>query len=179
MPEQINIIFPPGLGGNHLANLISLDKKYSLSVDFSVYDSDGPHVHQDVERINNNVKISLYHIGEFIHRCKLKNLRTNSKNILISMPKMDSSDLSYQRMSSWAPEYKNTFIYSNHAQIYSKFLIDKLLETPCVEINGSLIFQEDILPVLLILEKLDINTDHTEAADYHVKWLDKIKKHIK
>jgi hypothetical protein len=180
--EEFNIIYPPGTGGNHLANLISLDKKYSLDLDLSNYDSNdfsNPHVHQSRPRKNEKIKINLFHMGSFIVECRQETIGQNSKNILILLPQFSESSLAYNRLKYWSKEYQNRYLYNEHSQIYSKYLMSKLLNQKLLfTMDSSLLFDQDVSHLMRFLNSLNVTVDLNEILNYHNKWLKKIQNYV-
>jgi hypothetical protein len=176
--NQINIVYAPGTGGNHLANLISLGDRYSLSVDMSVYDSDVKNAHQLIPRQNKNVQINTYHMGRFVYQCTNQPVDLNSINILIQLPPFDKKDLAYQRMTYYWPVFKNQFVFFESTRIYSTFLLSCLSKKNWCTINASCLFSEDLKSITSILNQFDISINLDDAMVVHKKWLDKIQKYV-
>ena len=176
--NQINIVYAPGTGGNHLANLISLDDRYSLSVDMSVYDSGVENAHQLTPRQNENIQINTHHIGRFITQCIRQPVDLDSINILILLPPRDEKNLAYQRMTSYWPVYKDNFVFFEHTQIYSPFLMSCLLEKNWCTIDSSCLFSKDLKSITSILDQFGISINLDDSMVIHKKWLDKIQKYV-
>ena len=176
--DLFNIVYAPGMGGNHVANLIALARKYELSIDKTVYDNTKMNVHQSLPRKNKNVKIKHFHIGGFIHSLSQQYTLPKSKNIFINLP--TPGDLAYQRLIKWAPHYANEFVYSEHKQIYSIFLLNKITQQTWFRINPTKLFTDDISPLIKTLNtKFDLDIDNTEARIIHEKWIVKIQNYVK
>lgn len=179
MMQQINILYAPGLGGNHLANLIAMDKKFKLDLNLSVYDEQGENVHQLFSRHNNFVEINTMHMGEFVGRCKQKLIKSNAINILISLPDPGEKNLAYQRLVCWSPEYKNTFIHVENIAIYSLFVVFRIANCLFVNLKSSVLFNDDTSELLKFLATLGITLDSSTVDTFHRKWITKIQTFIK
>jgi hypothetical protein len=179
--QEFNIVYAPGTGGNHIANIISLDKKYSLSVDLSCYDdidSSSPHVHQSLPRENEKVKIDTLHIGSFLKKCKQDNFSSHDKNILILLPKFNESNLAWERLKYWAKQYQDQFIFVEHNQVYSKFLVSKISDQEWYTIHSSLLFNENVSWLMSLLNQIGVTVDTGKVQEYHKKWLKKIQHYV-
>lgn len=175
MMQQINIVYAPGLGGNHLANIITLDEKYKLNLNLSTYDLPGENVHLQVERQNDKVKINTMHAGGFIQFNQHKLFDSESINILLSLPDPKAESIAYQRLTCWAPEYKNNFIFSEYSSIYSTFTLSRISGCPMVSLQSSELFSENTQRLVNFLFKINITVDFLKVEELHKKWLSKMK----
>lgn len=176
--QHINIVYPPGSGGNHLANLISLDKKYSLDISTSVYnDTNTMNVHQSNPRENEKVNIHLYHAGSFIGACRNFQIIPDAINILISYPPNSDLELSCQRIKCWGQIYHN-FLFSEFGLFYSPFVIKQILNVNWFTINATELFDKNISKILELFDKINVQVDPAELQDYHDKWLIIIQQYV-
>jgi hypothetical protein len=180
--QEINIVYAPGTGGNHVANIISMNNTYPIYIDRSVYDDvSTENVHQlTPTRTTEHFKIQLFHLGSFISKCRFTNVDPCAKNIVISLPKANLLSLDYQRLVCWAPEYLNQFFLYEHQEYYSYFSLTRLSKIKnWTVIQSSTLFNDDVTDLTQLLSNLlGLDIDLNLARTYHKKWLDKLKQYV-
>ena len=177
--RQINILYAPGLGGNHLANLVAMDPKFGLELDLTIYDQSSENVHQLLDRCNDIVEIRTMHMGQFVTDCKNNLISSSATNILLMLPQSDTLSLAYQRLISWAPEYRNSFIFAEHKAIYSNFVTLRVSKQHFFSLSSNVLFDNNTATLTGFLDSLDIAPDPAKLCLYHEKWLTKMQNFVK
>ena len=192
MNETLFIIFAPGLGGNHLANLIALGDRFKRDVDYNKYYQKVNDAHfakmenlqllhvlsgisdQDVENILIKNNIFCGHIGEYLwfmqspYYQKFK----NKKILVIDVPDVDS--LAYKRFSSCTN--LNDYFYYEQKTLYTQLSLSNLFnENDFFSIKSTLIFDKNSDELIQFLEQeFNMIIDKTLASTIHANWINNI-----
>ena len=183
MNRNIFVLFSPGLGGNHVANILSTDtNQFTIRFNDHTYLSSQKNAHtnyknlQDVSKydnIKNNILCG--HWGE-MYWLKIHNLIDKFKNrqvLILEIPKKDT--LAYQRFIEHT-KLQEYFIEEQRS-IYSIELIQSSLnEKDFFVFPSEKIFAEDISEFLdFAKEEMNINVDRKLCYNIHKLWMSKIK----
>jgi len=183
--SQVLISFPPGAGGNHLKNLLVLDK---IDID-KLYSSRTVH-----NQPGNNFKIDqaydsngqfkncivLGHFGEVMsYREKIKTW-PNRKFILISPETLADRELLYSRWNKLGPPYQafelNSYYDGEQVFLYEASMFRDCFATDMSSIMNISIsewFTLDISPVLDRVSKfLNTELDIKKCLALHKIWCD-------
>ena len=185
--KNIFVIFAPGSGGNHLANLISTDKNLNSRFDIKDYNDNTDRAHYFnnslLEKDKINLKKVLKSSGVYANHlyafkgngfAKLMNLQFT----ILTMPELHSKG--YNRMKSLYKYYADLYLYQELKWFYTKDNVTKLLDInePCIEINGQDLFEDKnfIDNLSTKCKDFDIFIDKNVCYEAHRLWLSKIYK---
>lgn len=184
MLENLFIIFPPGAGGNHLANLVSLSGKYSRAVDFNQYGTGYQTAHFTDNELNlaidengvgqlsqqNNVLCG--HLASYIwfNRAGFAERFPNKKFVVITAPEHDT--LAFNRASKLCSVYTHPYSYHELNTLYSIECLSALYnEHDWFQISAEDIFQPLPDKILSFLKQdLWLDVDYDFVKDIHAKW---------
>ena len=185
--SQVIISFPPGAGGNHLKNLLSLDKNnidkiYSESRTVHSQPGSNFKIAQAYDEAGNIKECVLHgHFGEVMsHRDEIKTW-PNPKFILISPDTYADRQLLHARWKKLGPAYQN-FKLGNYYDGEQVFLYEPFIFRDCfathmdniMNISISEWFIEDISAVLDKISKfLQIDLNINECQRLHKLWCNK------
>jgi hypothetical protein len=190
--ENLFVIFAPGSGGNHLANLLSMTERFNRNVDFLKYDTmtDGDAHFSKISNLEiktivdnldelstvNNVLCG--HLGEYLwlKQSGIADQFKNKKFLIVSLP--DKNTLAYSRMTSYFPPMLYEYFYQEQRCLYSQEMLERLFqEDDFFEISAEIIFSDDISKLLGFIDREFCTTiDRLQATQIHQLWIDKIKK---
>ena len=191
--KNLIILYAPGLGGNHLANLISTSRVFNRNFRADLYSSDSENAHySDVSNlkkdslIKNLVKLKTQsnvlcgHLGEYlwIKHNIADRFFSNKKFLIIKFPNKDT--VAYQRLLKFAPHLANEYYYQEQLTLYSKqHLVLLFNETDFVEMPAELLFAKDTVELENFLTKeLGIQLDQQLVPQLHAKWYDSVLNQI-
>ena len=188
--ETLFVIFAPGLGGNHLSNLLALTKRFYRDVNFSKYNTLTTDAHfskiqnlqinsitKNFDKTLNVNNVLCGHLGEYLW---LKQSGTakdfkNRKFLIVSRP--NKNTLAYNRMTKYYPPMLNEYFYQEQRTLYSQDCLERLFdEDDFFEISSELIFSDDTDKLFKFIEHEFCTTIDSKQADYvHQMWINKIK----
>jgi len=204
MLANLFVVYAPGLGGNHLANILSLSNGYVSICNPSDYDNklDGTTHFGEPKNIEfdkfKNLASTLQHqsnvfcghVYQYDRVCREDLLTTyfaNRKYLVIQFPQIGSR--TYQRMLSWnlGISLKQTAnlrpsAVSDLAFLYDPQVMRSILgEGKDIEfhkIDTDLLFNDDINLLLdnLTKKEIEISINRDLAQDLHTKWLNHLTK---
>lgn len=186
---NIFILFAPGLGGNHLANILSLDSRFRSRANDEVYASAAVTAHVKLQNINcqsiekhldqlvNQNNVFCGHWMEYVELKKSKLIEHFPNRIfcVIQMPK--SNDRFYHRLLSKNPD-ATPWLLHEVALLYRTKNIKKLIdekESSFVDIHPHMLCNQDITVLLDDVKNqgFDIKVDIEKAQRWHNVWIDK------
>jgi hypothetical protein len=188
-PRNIIVLFAPGLGGNHLANIISTDSRFQPRTSVKTYQENttsNAHFYNiqnldltalpDIDCDKNHVLCG--HWGEY-YWAKIHNHLTRLPNrqlIIIKVPVIGS--LAYDRMLKYTRLTVNQYLVEEQRSLYSMDVIEKCMqEHDLVEVTTELMFCENIDSILAFLsDQMDLNLDPLVCKAMHKVWFEKINK---
>jgi hypothetical protein len=191
-PETLFVIFAPGLGGNHLANLLSLTPRFYRTVDFEAYNSIGANAHfsniknLQLTSISDHIvpltgvsNVLCGHLGEYIwlKQSGIAEKFRNKKFLIVSIPKKNT--LAYRRLCRSFPMIDaNEYFYQEQRTLYSQEIIEKIFdEHDFFNISAEIIFSDDINKLLTFIQHEFYTTiDVVQATKAHRAWINKIKE---
>ena len=189
MKENLFVIFAPGLGGNHLSNLISLTPRFYSSCDLTRYRPGMKDAHfaqlgnLHPESIKKNYRdlcdknnVLCGHIAEYLwlQNNQLDKLFENRKFLAVDFPNKESK--AHRRMTSLCSWYLNDYIFYEHSTLYSQKYLKLLFnEHDFFHISSEDIFNKSVQGIeKFIYEDLGTEWDHDEAQRLHTLWFDNI-----
>lgn len=177
------------MGGNHLANILSLDSRFRLRADDAVYDGIEQTAHVTLQNINQQsiekhlaqlVNQNNVFCGHWLEYVQLKESKLiehfpNRTFCVIQIPEFD--EIFYHRFLELNP---NTppWLLNEVALLYRKQHIEKLIdeqESPFVYIWPHMLSKLDITVLLddINNQGLDIKVDIAQAQYWHNIWIAK------
>jgi hypothetical protein len=189
-PDWFIIVFLPGAGGNHLANIISTDKKFAGRIDSNFYNQNRIVAHP----ISSELEISIHDqihnaIGcNYVFCCHLGVLQWNlddfnnsiadKKIIVIEFSQKPRPKLFIKRISTpghyWLPSYK----IEEYSWLYSVDVIRKLFEfTDVTPLSVDMLFDPDSRRLVDCLHKeFNLQLNYDQIQHMHTNWLASITK---
>ena len=199
--DNIFVIFAPGTGGNHLANLLSLDSRYAKRFDLEDYDlatnnnndahyavlHGGPenlnlhHSWMDFDRIKNQKNVFCGHVLEYLQLKNTTNLLEQLPNkafITIQVPTPGSKG--HSRMT-WRYGKMDNYMLGELSVLYDALHLKKIFDLPKIDVWHYVwpdeLFDDDITTMLEgIGREFDLDIDNDLAQKLHTKWLINLKE---
>ena len=197
--QNLFIVFAPGLGGNHLKNILSLDSKFCNEFDLNEYfqtqtnDLSKKNAHfspvlnlnsdtiaENLEfLIANKNNIFCCHIAEYLWflDSEYNKYFNNRQFICMNMP--INNNLPGDRLMEFSPWMNNRYIFHEFATLYSSRYLSKLFdETDWFYTSADLLFGDNINLVIddLTQQGLALSIDRKVAQKLHNAWLSNIIK---
>jgi len=186
--KNIFVIFAPGGGGSHLANLISTDKNFTSRFDVKDYYDNTNTAHYanqksllqkdkiDLKKILKSQGVYHSHLHSFLGFGFAKVLK--KQFVILTMPELHSKG--FNRMKSLFPTYNSHLIYEELKWLYTTDNLSKFLNInePCIEINGQDLFEDENFIDNLATKCKDfgLSIDKNMCYETHRVWLSKIFK---
>jgi len=187
--KNIFVIFAPGSGGNHLANLLSTDKNLTSRFNSNDYNDNSDRAHYfdttTLEKDKINLKEILKNPGVYAsHLFQLLTYRfitlVKKQFVILTIPKWNSQG--HNRMKSLYNTYNNSYFYLELKWLYTEYNFKKLynIQDKCIEINGQDLFEDNnfINNLFEKCKELNINLDKDLCYQAHRLWLSKISKDL-
>ena len=197
--QNLFIVFAPGLGGNHLKNILSLDSKFFTNFDSSGYfqtQSDSgskknahfslvenlslDSIAKNLEfLINNKNNIFCCHIAEYLWFLDSDYSKHFKNRQFICMDMPENNTLSIDRVIEVSPWMSNRYIFHEFSTLYSSKYLSRLFnETDWFHTSADLLFGDNINLLIdnLIQQGLSVDIDRTVAQELHNAWLANIIK---
>jgi hypothetical protein len=186
------VIFPPGLGGNHLANILSLDPKFSKRFDVDRYDQRRPNAHhaymqnldcvyveKNLETLKNQNNVFCGHLVEYM-TMKLQGLTDHFKDkvfFMIQMPQ--KTETAYKRLegqNGQTPHWLLSEVGLCYMPDNFKRLVKEDLNIISYFVWPAYLFDQNLTPLLESLSQAgyDINFDKELAQTLHTKWFNNL-----
>lgn len=187
--SDIIILYPAGLGGHHLSNIISLSTNIKFNKRFDNYNKIDQNVHNalDLEKNESNYNVLPMHIPDFFHKLQtgfFQNFQ-NYKIVVLntgSDPENDLKSIAGQRwykhnFNSQEKPSLNYFFYEISI-LYQHDFLEKILKRKVISISAHLLFNEHIDDLLKDLEeKLELKFANKEyILKLHLTWIEKVFK---
>jgi len=183
------VIFPPGAGGNHLANLLSLEHSFTTRFDNSVYttqiDSKNKSVHPDIEsgtnldhtyisknleQLVNQNTVMCGHLNEYVLFTEQPYFKQFNNKLFFLMKFPEYHTRAFARIEQHNEGKIPKWLYSEVSMMYRNFEILKMLAKesfgqPCVYIETEMLYNENIAPLFLSIKnslnqfELDLDFD--------------------
>jgi hypothetical protein len=186
MTKNIFILFAPGLGGNHLANIFSLDSRYRPRATDQVYDGQEKTAHVEIQNLDvlsiqenlhklvdqNNVLCGHWLEYVYFKKSKLIYNFPNRTFCVIQMPEVGSK--LYNRFFDFNHNIP-PWLFNEVTLLYKKNYMNRLIDepnSPFVYINPDLLCSRDIKVLINDVNNqgLEIQVDLAKAQEYHDKW---------
>lgn len=179
--KNIFVVFSPGLGGNHVANMISTADGYltrATAEQYATHTDENAHFDENYYNLDfsdTSTRVRAMHFSEFIgHTNKIQSIE-NRQILLLSLPRRVS--LAYRRYQDYHKNLMKIYLYEEQRLIYSQKVIEKLTnETNFVTLDTELVFDSNIRRLTTsIQDKMNIQLNITECEQMHHTWYNKIK----
>ena len=179
--KNVFVVFSPGLGGNHVANMLSTADGYLLRAtaeQYAAHTDENAHFNENYYNLDfadTSLRIRAMHFSEFIgHTDKIQTIE-NRQVLLLSLPRQVS--LAYRRYQDYHKNLMKAYLYEEQRLIYSQKVIEKLTdETDFIKLNTELVFDESINGFVdFIQNKMNIQLNISECEKMHRTWFNKIK----
>ena len=199
--DNIFVIFAPGTGGNHLANLMSLDSRYAKRFEPEDYDAavnnnndahyatlhGGPenlnlhHAWVDFDQIKSQKNVFCGHVLEYLQLKRTTNLLQQLPNkafVTIQVPSPGSRG--HDRMI-WRYGKMDNYMLGELAVLYDSPHLKAIFELPEIDVWHYVwpndLFADDVTPVLQsIQQQLGLQIDLDLAQQLHTKWLQNLQE---
>jgi hypothetical protein len=180
LKNNLVIMYFPGTGGNHLANLIAVSKQYTYNVDYAKYFCPNKKINAHY-RDNNDFSIFLYHFGSADEDNLQKIVNTpNSQFIVIGFP--ENNQLAWKRIKHFNKlNIIDYHFFHDLTKIYKQQYLEKIYPR-----NWNTIFADDLFSsnntgqLLNDLEyKLNIDiVDKDFAISIHNQWISNLEETV-
>ena len=181
--ENLFVIFPPGAGGNHLANIISVGNRFSSRFYVGNYKNLVGNAHVSniknlqidqatIDQLKTTSNVLCGHLAEYLWAQDLVCQLPNRKYLVLEFGST-LSDVVRNRMIKLYPAYQDNYFVQEIATLYSQRYVEQILgETDFFRLDVNVLFQEDVSDLLTSIEQdLDLNLDRFEIQELHNKWL--------
>jgi hypothetical protein len=179
------VVFAPGMGGNHLANIVSLCRPYRSRFDIDVYNSDATTFHADnnthltIEQLEQGPgQVIPCHLAEYLwHRDKIEQLLPNRKFIVLEFQPFSRNTVWQLRSAKFNPAYNNIFQLEELATFYSVDTFSKLTnETDFFPASVDQLFTPDASALYhSLLQHIDADINFDYVQQLHSTWYNVIK----
>jgi hypothetical protein len=186
-PDWFFIIFAPGTGGNHLANLISTDFKFLSRVDQNFYNNLNNDAHPKpdflfenvINRPPDNNIVTCCHLSNYLwNQTKIDKIFANKKFLVIEFPGPARNKLFNKRLLQLYPYYYSSeFLMEELATVYSVETIKKLIDSQDITpVAADKIFNKD-LTMLIDFLYTDFGLVLDQSSKFmHDKWIKMLEK---
>jgi len=178
------IMFPPGLGGNHLANVISLSGQYEFEVNFDKYFNESNHAHfnNHGKPKDSDISIFLNHFGsaddDDIERLVAE---YNCIFLVIGMPNSNDS-VACHRFLSYNNLVEPVHIIEDIKKIYKSNFLSKIYTGRWETVLSDDMFDISKAEAFIneLEEKLEITFPNKEfAVTIHKKWIEQRQREFR
>ena len=186
------VIYPPGSGGNHLANLLSLSEGFERRFTDDTYtnssknahiegidDLDPQHISLTLDKLTQQNNIFCGHLVEY-HRLTQQSYFENFTNrtiFLIQFPDYDTQG--YHRIENHNGGKLPRWLYSETALLYNNVIFKQICNEPestkCYHIDTNKLFNKSLDQVFSdLIRSGTVKLDFNLAQDLHTLWLKKL-----
>jgi hypothetical protein len=185
MIENLFVIFAPGLGGNHLANLIGLTDRFNRKYDVNDYRPGITNAHvssvtnlqektllANLSELQTQSNVFCGHLAEYlwIQQKQIDKFFVNRKFLIITFPEKNTS--AYNRLLKICPSLSSDYLFYEQASLYSIQYMSKLFdEYDFFTLSAEHIFTEQVDQLVKFIEsELYTNIDIDTATKLHNIW---------
>lgn len=180
--ENLFVIFPPGAGGNHLANIIALSGQFNRAIDYSQYDNIKGPAHfskiqnleitsEEMQSISTQNNVLCSHLAQYLW-CQdlVKEHLPNRKYIIVDLN--NAGTQVRKRMNKSFFPYQHDYMWEESSTLYSSKYFNLLTgETDYFYVNVGMIATPDIIPLLTYLNTdLGLSINQDSVTKIHQKW---------
>lgn len=187
--KTIIVLFAPGLGGNHLANMLSTDTRFRQRANVDDYQTKRTNAHYwpiqnlKLEHLclldDTESHVLCGHWGEF-YWCQLSRALdrfANQQVLVVRLPKKDT--VAHQRLNRFNPGMTEYFMEEQRS-LYSIDVVERIFgQTDLLDISSECIFDPDIEQIKqFITKETDLTPDWTICERMHKLWYIKMFDHL-
>lgn len=188
MPKNIFVFFPPGLGGNHVTNMLSTDLQFSSRRSVEDYKTISNDAHNP--DIINNTNMDLLdptasnvicgHFGSYMWYLDSLQKFSNTQALILTLPK-DTNNSAYARLKQFQDydSFSNNYLYSEQVTLYTTMGVQRMFEIhDCFELDASqMIFNRNIDNFLDFTKySMGLELNQSDCKQMHSNWYKKIIK---
>jgi hypothetical protein len=189
MIENLFVIFAPGLGGNHLANLIGLSDRFNRKYDVHGYRPGIKNAHMssvtnlqektlldNLSELQTQSNVFCGHLAEYlwIKEKQIDKFFVNRKFLIITFPEKNTP--AYIRLLKICPSLSHEYLFYEQSSLYSIQYIKKLFEEhDFFTLGAENIFTEHIDQIVKFIEsELYTNINVETATRLHNIWYNSV-----
>ena len=186
-------MFAPGLGGNHIANLLSTSNEFLNRFSSHDYNTSEPNAHFfnitnieledisdniDILSTQNNILCGHWASYYWLMQSDLSKHFNNRQILIIEPPKFDS--VAHQRLTQYTNAYSDEYFYKEMKLLYTIDIMSKVFaDDAFFVLNADLIFQYEINMFIENAEKeFCIKLNHSLCEQIHKQWFGNIIKEV-
>lgn len=186
MSRNIFVFFPPGLGGNHVTNMISTDSQFASrrSVDDYKNIVNNAHNPDIVNNTNmhlldkNSSNVVCGHFGSYMWYLDSLQRFTNPQALILKLPE-DTTSKAYARLKQFQDydSFSDIYLYSEQVTLYTTMGIQRMFGIyDCFEIDASaLIFNRSINGFLEFAKyDMGLELNWSDCKKMHSNWYKRI-----
>ena len=190
--ENLFVIYAPNLGGNHLANMLSLGKNYAERFDPASYDQkvstahfayisqiDLDGIRTNLDQLTTQSNVFCGHWMEYMlfKQSDLAEYFPNKKFFAIQMPSEGTPG--YDRLTRRDPSMNNAWLFNEVTLLYKVPNLATLCNettSPWYYVWPDLLFDSDINKLFADLKQqgFEIDVDLDLVQDLHTKWVNRL-----
>lgn len=194
MNTNIVVIYPPGAGGNHLANMLSTADGFQARCAVEDYQK---HMTDHAEILPSTTAISVENISNFdetknnvlcsplmlqywLHIHGLRENFKNRKIIIITVPN-DKKSLAYKRYRFWKKDNNSLseYYYQEQCSLYTQEMVEKILgDNDIFVLNSEHFFTDNLSCVYRLADDLVLSYKKVVFEKMHKLWLSNIKSSL-
>jgi len=193
MIENLFVIFAPGLGGNHLANLIGLSDRFNRKYDVHGYRPGIKNAHvssvtnlqektllDNLSELQNQSNVFCGHLAEYlwIKEKQIDKFFVNRKFLIITFPEKNTP--AYIRLLKICPSLSHEYLFYEQSSLYSQKHIEKLFdEHDFFNLSAENIITENVNGIVdFIKSELCTDINVSLATELHNVWYPSITSSI-
>ena len=183
--RNIFVLFAPGTGGNHIANMLSTDRNFPSRTSaerYQAHDENNAHV-SDIHNLRVDQMVSIPncnilcgHWGEYYWLWDQERLDCfpNRQVVIVTLPRPNS--MAYQRYQRFGPS--SEYLVEEQRSLYTPLVIEKMFgETDWIELDPDWIFCESLDRFFKFAKSdMDLDLDQDQCESMHRTWFDMIKQ---
>jgi len=171
--RDVDIIFAPGTGGNHLANMLSMAPGHSARVEWNRYHEFSHNVHPDVADGHAEpgmASVRCFHLAQWLWQ----NLGVLDRRVIVLEFAPESRnalfELRVQNLDIW---YHDHYLREELSTLYSIDMVRRLSDAQDLTvIPADLLFDPDVTPLVQHVEaNLDLRLPKDQVAYMHGCWI--------
>lgn len=176
------ILYAPGMGGNHLANLVSTAQGFDPRFAKDFYSQNYPHAHSAKDRFSINANkhsVMAMHMAEYHwNKQKINAVSRGVKVITLEFVPGDMRDLWWKRACALYPFYLDTYLSHELSYIYSFDHVQHLFNhRDITPIKVPMLFDQDVTALLSTLtQNFQLDFDAGFCQQIHESWYREISK---
>jgi len=170
---NVFVIFAPGLGGNHLANLIATDPRYYSRATVDQYQTTKKYAHHslnanlaDINIISYDNNVLCGHFGELYWLDR--SLFEHKQVVIIEIPK-DKNSFAYKRFQTYNHDLPD-YIVEEQRSLYTPEIIKRVTGISDYYTIPAESIVNETSPVDLLID-MNYNIDKKTCEHMHTEWI--------